>query len=162
VRVIPAPCGNLPHSAKGRFLTEVHAVLGFAVLAANVLAAGWGAAAWLRKIPSISFWYVLRGAQALVVVQVVAGFILFARGLRAPDGLHLVYGVSPLVVTLVSEAMRAGVAAQEVEGVEDLDALDRREQAAIARRVVLREMGIMTVGALLIVTLSLRAVQSGG
>jgi hypothetical protein len=143
-------------------VSSLHAVLGLAVLAANAGAAAWGGIAWLRREPSVWFWYVLRLAQALVVVQVVIGFVLFARGLRAPDGLHLAYGVSPLVVTLVSEAMRAGVASAETEGIEDVHALERREQVLLARRVVMREMAIMTIGCLLIVTLLLRAVQSGG
>ena len=46
--------------------------------------------------------------------------------------------------------------------VDDLDALDKAEQAALARRVVLREMGVMTIGTLLIVTLALRAGASAG
>ena len=44
----------------------------------------------------------------------------------------------------------------------DLDALDRDEQIALARRVSLAEMGVMTVGVLLVLTLSLRAYQTGG
>ena len=43
-----------------------------------------------------------------------------------------------------------------------MDALERREQVALARRVALGEMGVMTVGALLILTLALRAFQTGG
>jgi hypothetical protein len=143
-------------------VSGVHAILGFLVLGANLLAAAWGAVAWLRKEPSVRFWYVLRVAQAAVVVQVVLGFVLFARGLRAPDGLHLVYGIAPLVVSFFSEGMRAGVAQSVLADVEDVDALSADDQRAVARQVVLREMGVMTVGALLIVTLTLRAVQSGG
>ena len=58
--------------------------------------------------------------------------------------------------------MRAGVAQRELEEVEDVDALERAEQLALARRVALGEMGVMTIGALLIVTLALRAYQTGG
>ena len=65
-------------------------------------------------------------------------------------------------MTLVSEAMRAGVAQKELEDVDDVDALERSEQVALARRVALGEMGVMTIGALLIVTLALRAYQTGG
>ena len=71
------------------------------------------------------FWPLLRVAQATVVVQVLVGLLLLARGASAPDGLHVIYGISPLIVTLVSEAMRAGVAQRELEGVEDVDALER-------------------------------------
>ena len=138
--------------------------LGIAVLATNALAAGWGAIGWLRHRAqaAIGFWPLLRVAQATVVVQALVGFLLLARGASAPDGLHVAYGVTPLIVSLVSEAMRAGVAARELEGVDDIDALERSEQITLARRVALGEMGVMTIGALLIVTLALRAYQTGG
>jgi hypothetical protein len=139
-------------------------VLGIGVLLSNAAAAGWGAAAWLRKEArwSIGFWPVLRLAQALVAIQVVLGLLLVARGSSAPDGLHIIYGISPLVVSLFSEGMRAGVAQRELEDVEDVEALERSEQIALARRVALAEVGVMTVGALLILTLALRAYQTGG
>jgi hypothetical protein len=139
-------------------------VVGIGVLVANAVAAAWGAVGWLRKDAraSLVFWPLLRVAQATVVVQVVIGFILLARGASSPDGLHVAYGVAPLLVTLVSEAMRAGIAQRELEDVEDVDALGRSEQVALARRVALGEMGVMTVGALLILTLALRAYQTGG
>jgi len=74
----------------------------------------------------------------------------------------VVYGIAPLFVSLISEGMRAGVAQRELEGVEDVDALERSDQIALARKVALGEMGVMTVGALLILTLALRAYQTGG
>lgn len=139
-------------------------VVGIAVLATNLVAAGWGVIGWLRKDAraSIVFWPLLRLAQATVVVQAVLGFLLVARGASSPDGLHIVYGVSPLVIALVSEGMRVGIAQREIEGVEDIEALERSEQVALAKRVALGEMGVMTVGALLILTLALRAYQTGG
>ena len=139
-------------------------VVGIAVLLSNAVAAGWGAVGWLRKEAraSLVFWPLLRVAQATVVVEAIIGFLLLARGASAPDGLHVAYGVAPLVITVVSEAMRVGIAQRELEDVEDVDALDRREQVVLAKRVALGEMGVMTVGALLIVTLALRAYQTGG
>jgi len=138
--------------------------LGIMVLAANGVAAGFGAATWLRRQPrwSLVFWPLLRVAQAVVAMQVVLGLLLAASGESAPDGLHIVYGVSPLVVSLVSEGMRVGVAQRQLEDVGDLDALERSDQIEIARRVALAEVGAMTIGALLIVTLALRAYQTGG
>ena len=85
-----------------------------------------------------------------------------ARGASSPDGLHIAYGVAPLVIALVSEGMRVGIAQRELEGVEDLEALERSEQVTLAKRIALGEMGVMTVGALLILTLALRAFQTGG
>lgn len=136
--------------------------VGIAVLASNAVAGGWGAVAWLRKDPSVWFWYLLRVAQAAVVVQVVFGFILLARGEQAPDGLHVAYGVAPLLISLVSEGMRAGVAQRELDEVEDLEALEHSAKVAIARRVALAEMGVMAIGVLMILTLAIRAYFTGG
>jgi hypothetical protein len=143
-------------------LSRFHLILGIAVLATNLLAGGWGGVAWLRREPSIIFWYLLRAAQATVVVQVMLGLLLLAGGRHAQGSLHVLYGTLPLVVALVSEAMRVGAAQTELAKAGDLDLLERREQALVARRVVLREMGIMAVGALLIVTLALRAGGTAG
>jgi hypothetical protein len=138
--------------------------VGIAVLVTNAVAAGWGAVGWLRKDAraSLAFWPLLRAAQATVVVQAVIGFLLLARGASAPDGLHVAYGIAPLVISLLSEGMRASVGQRELEGVEDVEALERDEQVRLAKRVALGEMGVMTVGALLILTLSLRGYQTGG
>jgi hypothetical protein len=152
----------LLHSAKGRNLKDAHLVVGIAVLATNLLAGACGAIAWARHDPSVWFWYLLRVAQAVVVVQITLGLILLATNHRAHDQLHYVYGVSLLVVTLVTEGMRAGAAQTILDEYDDLDALTPQEQRQVARRVVLREMGVMTIGALLITTLALRAAMTGG
>lgn len=143
-------------------MSQVHLILGVAVLATNLLAGAWGGVAWLRREPSVIFWYLLRVAQGVVVVQVLLGLVLLAGGRQAQGSLHVLYGVAPLVVALVSEAMRVGAAQSELAEAGDFEALERLEQALLARRVVLREMGIMAVGALLIVTLALRAAGTGG
>ena len=131
-------------------------------MCANGLAAGWGAAAWLRGEPSIWFWYLLRVAQVVVIAQVGLGMWLLISGNQPEDELHYLYGVAILVVTMVSEGMRIGAAQRELDAVEDVDALDQAEQGALARRVVLREMGVMTIGTLLVLTLALRAGASAG
>jgi hypothetical protein len=138
-------------------MTELHVVLAVAVLVTNALAGAWGGTAWLRRSPSTVFWYLLRTAQVVVVLQVAVGLALILTGRESPDDLHFVYGIAPLVVSLVSEGMRVGAAQRELDEVPDLEGLERREQVLVARRVVRREMGIMAVGSLLIVSLALRA-----
>ncbi|MGZ4203027.1 MAG: hypothetical protein ACXVRH_13315 [Thermoleophilaceae bacterium] len=139
--------------------------VGIAVLAANALGATWGVVAWIRQVTSVWFWYLLRVAQSVVVVQVAIGlFLLIGQSKRAHDQLHYLYGIAPLVVALVSDATRAGAAQRELDvaGIDDPDALEHREKVLLARRVVRREMGIMTIGLILIVTLALRAFSTGG
>lgn len=132
---------------------QLHMWVGIAVIALNGGAGAIGGIAWLRREPSVIFWYVLRTAQVVVVLQALLGMALVMTGLTAPSDLHLVYGLLPLLVTLVSEALRVTAVREEV----DLETLDRSEQILLARRIVLREMGIMTTGALVILGLALRA-----
>ena len=150
----------LLHSAEGRFLSGVHDALAFVALGANGVAAAWGAVAWLRKVPSTWFWPLLRVAQAVVALEVFVGVALWLDGVEPPDSLHYLYGISPLVVALVAEGMRVGAAQRELEDVDDFEALERREQVLLARRIVLREIGVMTISALLVLTLMLRAAGS--
>ena len=127
-------------------------------LGANAVAAAWGAVAWLRKVPSTSFWPVLRVAQATVVIEVLVGGVLWLDGRSPPDSLHYLYGIAPLFVAFITEGMRVGAAQRELEDVEgDLDSLPHRDQVLLARRIVLREIGVMTIGTLLVVTLLGRA-----
>ena len=139
--------------------------VGIAVLAANLSAAAWGTTAWARHVTSVWFWYLLRVAQVVVVLQAALGlFLLIGESKQAESDLHYLYGIAPLVIAVVTEAMRADAARREIElsGIEDVDALEHRDQVLLARRVVRREMGIMTIGVWLIVTLALRAYMTGG
>jgi hypothetical protein len=131
------------------------------VVVANAVAGGWGAVSWYRRNPSVAYWYVLRVAQASVIVQVLIGGLLLASGGTRPNGIHYVYGIAPLVVTLVAEGMRVGAAQRELEEAGDVESMPRREQVLLARRVVLREMQVTTIGTLLVLTLVLRALQTG-
>jgi hypothetical protein len=134
----------------------VHVVIGVAVIAANLVAGAWGSAAWLRRRPSVGFWYALRLAQVLVVLQIALGAILILSGREAGDGLHYLYGVAPVLVSLLAEAARAGAADRELAGL-DFEALPRDRQRLFALEIVRRETGIMSVSALVILLLALRA-----
>jgi hypothetical protein len=139
----------------------LHLIVGVAVLVTNLAAGAIGAIAWLRKRPSVGFWYVLRTAQGTVVAQVLLGAILVLSGHESPDDLHYVYGVLPLLVSLLAEAARAGAAERELEGVDfDLLPVDRQRSFALA--IVRRETGIMAVSALVVFGLALRAAGTSG
>jgi hypothetical protein len=140
---------------------DVHIATGFLLLAANALAGIWGGVAWLRKEPSVGFWYALRVAQVVVVIQVTLGSILLLSGRNAPSGLHYLYGVLPLLVSLSAEALRAGVSERELEGL-DFESLPRDRRRAIALAIVRRETGIMAVSALVVLALALRAIGTSG
>jgi heme A synthase len=149
-------------SPYARRVSDLHQWFAVVTVAANVVAAAWGGIAWSRGLASRGFWYALRVAQITVVVQVVIGMALVFSGRRPPDDLHYVYAVTPLFVALVTEALRVSASQRELEELDDPKELSRREQILLARRIVLREIGIMTIGLLLVVTLLLRALSSGG
>jgi heme A synthase len=142
-------------------LADVHLAVGVAVMALNLLAGIWGAVAWARRQPSVRFWYVLRAAQASLIVQVLLGALLLISGREASDSLHYLYGTAPLLVNLFAEGMRVGAAEREVGDVE-FDTLAAEDQRLLALRIVRREMGIMSVAALLVVALAVRAGQTSG
>lgn len=136
-------------------MVTVHLILGISVLAANLAAGAWGAVAWYLRKPSVGFWYLLRAAQAVVVLQVAVGGLLLLLGRAAAD-LHYVYGVLPLLVTLLAEGARSAANEHELEGL-DFDALPADRQHSVAAAIVRRETGIMAVSALVILGLALRA-----
>ena len=103
----------------------------------------------------------LRVAQVTVVLQVLLGAVLVLSGHERPDQLHYVYGLLPLVVTLLAEGARAGAAERELEGI-DFDALPDDRQRLFALAIVRRETGIMAVSALVVFGLALRAASTSG
>jgi hypothetical protein len=134
---------------------EVHLVVGIALLIANLVAGVWGGIAWLQDRPTVGFWYALRIAQATVILQAGLGLLLVFTGHHAEE-LHVLYGVLPLVVSLLAEVVRAGSAQYEI-GDLDVRSLPEERQTQIALAIVRRDTGIMATACLVIFLLALRA-----
>jgi heme A synthase len=137
-------------------VVAIHLVVGCAVILLNAAAFGFGGVAWLRHRPSIPFWYLLRAAQVAVFVQAMLGGLLVFTGHEPSSEIHYLYGVLPLVVSLLSEGARAGAAERELGDV-DFESLPADSQQSLALGIVRREMGIMAVGCGVILFLALRA-----
>jgi heme A synthase len=142
-------------------MAEVHLVVGCAVILLNLAAGAVGGVAWFRRRSSIPFWYLLRAAQASVFIQVMLGGLLVFAGHKPADDLHYLYGILPLVVSLLAEGARAGAAERELGDV-DFEALPVDTQQALALAIVRREMGIMAVSCGVIFFLALRAAGTSG
>jgi heme A synthase len=142
-------------------MPEVHLVTGVAVLLLNLAAGALGGVAWFRNRPSVPFWYLLRAAQASVFLQVMLGGLLVFTNHEAPDDLHYLYGVLPLVVSFLAEGARAGAAERELGDV-DVELLPAEAQQSLALAIVRREMGIMAVSCGVIFFLALRAAGTSG
>jgi heme A synthase len=139
----------------------VHLVVGCALIALNLAAFAVGGVAWYRDRASIPFWYLLRAAQVAVFLQAMLGGLLVFTGHEPADDLHYLYGILPLVVSLIAEGARTGAAERELGDV-DLEALSPERQQSIALAIVRREMGIMAVSCGVILFLSLRAAGTSG
>jgi hypothetical protein len=142
-------------------MLQVHLVVGCAVILLNLLAGAIGGVAWFRDRPSIPFWYLLRAAQVSVFVQVALGGLLVFTNHEAPDDLHYVYGILPLLVSFLAEGARTGAAQREL-GETDFESLDADTQQSLALQIVRREMGIMAVSCGVIFFLALRAAGTSG
>jgi heme A synthase len=142
-------------------VAPVHLVVGCAVIALNLVAFAVGGVAWYRDRASIPFWYLLRAAQVAVFLQVMLGGLLVFTGHEPDDSLHYLYGVLPLVVSLLAEGARTGAAEREL-GDLDVEALSPDAQQALALAIVRREMGIMAVSCGVILFLALRAAGTSG
>jgi heme A synthase len=137
-------------------MVEVHLVVGVTLIAFNLAAGTVGGIAWLRDRPSVPFWYLLRIAQVAVFLQAMLGGLLVFTGHEAPDDLHYLYGILPLLVSFIAEGARAGAAERELGDV-DFESLPADDQQSIALAIVRREMGIMAVSCGVIFFLALRA-----
>jgi hypothetical protein len=147
-------------------MKNVHLAVGIAAMALNAGVALYGAWQWRQGTMTPWFWRLLRTAQAVVVVQVALGGILVAMG-HKPPGLHVLYGVLPLLISVFAEALRASSAQMVLDqrGLESAQAVGKLaadEQRSIVVAIIRREAGVMAIAALVIVVLLLRAAQTHG
>lgn len=143
-------------------MTEVHIVVGVAAIGLNSLACVYGAWRWWRLEPrSVWFWRTVRAGQAAVVIEAALGGVLDLIGRKAP-GLHVLYGVLPLLVSLIAEQLRIASAQMVLDsrGYESAQAVGRlpeAEQRSVVIAILRREVGVMTLAALVVVVLLARA-----
>ena len=139
----------------------MHIVVGILALALNLLAFLLGAVAWRRRRPSAWFWRALRSGQAAVAVEACLGGVLLLMGYHAVP-LHYLYGALPLVVALIAEQLKLSAAAMvlDARGLADAQAvgtLPAQEQREIVVAILRREIGSMTLAALVVTALLFRA-----
>lgn len=147
-------------------MKDVHLVVGVLAIALNAAAGSLGGWRWWRAEQSLWFWRVLRAAQAAVVLQVALGGVLVLIG-HKPPSLHVVYGVLPLLISLIAEQLRVASAqmvldARGYESAQDVGRLPEEEQRGIVVAIMQRELGVMALSAWVVVVLLARAAQTAG
>jgi hypothetical protein len=142
-------------------MVGVHIAVGCAVILLNLGAGALGGMAWYRNQASVTFWYLLRAAQASVFLQALLGGLLVVTNHQPADDLHYLYGLLPLLVSFLAEGARASAAERELGDV-DFESLPGETQQSLALAIVRREMGIMAVSCGVIFFLALRAATTSG
>lgn len=147
-------------------MKDVHLAVGVLAIALNATVVVYGAWEWRRARSDRFFWLTLRAAQLVVVVQAALGGILVAIGHKVSN-LHILYGVLPLLVAVIAEALRAGSAqmvldARGLPSAQAVGQLPEDEQRGLVATIMRREVGVMALAALVIVVLLLRAAQTAG
>ncbi len=143
-------------------MKDVHIVVGSLAIALNAAAALYGAWCWWRVEPStVWFWRLLRTGQIVVVIQVALGGLLELTGHKAPS-LHIIYGVLPLLLSFIAEQLRISSAQMVLdqrgyESAEVVGQLAEEEQQSVVVAILRREIGVMTLAALVTVVLLARA-----
>jgi len=145
-------------------MKQVHLVVGVVTIVLTGLAGAYGAWCWWRASQSAWFWRILRASQLAVVIQAALGAVLLLAG-HKPPGLHVLYGVLPLLVSFFAEQLRISAAQMVLDqrGFESPQAVGKlpdAEQRAVVLAVMQREVGIMVIAALVNVLLLGRAAMT--
>jgi hypothetical protein len=87
-------------------VSELHRVVGFAVV--GIFSIGWllGIVLWARKRPAGGwFWRWLVAAQVLAIAQALVGVVLLLLGERPTTWLHYVYGFGPIAILAIGHVL---------------------------------------------------------
>ncbi|HEY7960918.1 MAG TPA: hypothetical protein VID29_03260 [Solirubrobacteraceae bacterium] len=136
-----------------------------ALAALNALPAAFGSWRWYRDEPSRPFWVLLRVAQGGALLFALAVGALAAAGRQPSEELFYLYALLPLAVGFIAEQLRVACAQTILDqrGLEDaqaVGALQEHEQRMVVAAILRREMGVMTLAALVVVFLALRAAST--
>ena len=147
-------------------MKDLHIAVGVLAIGLNAAAGLWGAWCWHRVRQSVLFWRLLRAGQASVLLEAGLGGILVAIG-KSVSNLHLLYGVLPIVVSLIGESLRVSSAqmildSRGIESAQAVGDLEPADQRQIVTAIVQREIGVMALAALVIVVLLARAAGTAG
>ncbi|HWE31974.1 MAG TPA: hypothetical protein VG410_00735 [Solirubrobacteraceae bacterium] len=141
-------------------MKEIHIGIGVLAIALSAAAFSWGAYCYWRTEESRWFWRLLRSSQVAIVLEAALGGI-YAINHKTPS-IHIIYGVLPILVSFLAEQLRVASAQMVLdrhgfESSADVGKLPEGEQRGLVDSILLREMGVMTLSALVCIVLLARA-----
>jgi hypothetical protein len=147
-------------------MTQVVVAGAIAVAALNAAAALAGGWLWYRGELSERrarvFWLLLRVGQGSALALALLVGALALAGHYSSDRLFYLYALLPLAVAFVGEQLRVAAAVailsqRGLPGAAAVGRLPEEEQRRIVIEIVRREIGVMSLSALVVVFLALRA-----
>src|SRR5690348_15589674 len=145
-------------------MKDIHLIVGVVTIVLTAVAGAWGAWCWWRVRASPWFWRLLRASQASVVIQAALGGVLVLMG-NKPPGLHVLYGVLPLLVSFFAEQLRISAAqmvldSRGFESSSEVGKLPAEDQQEVVVAILQRELGFMVIAALVNLVLLGRAAMT--
>jgi hypothetical protein len=145
-------------------MKDIHLIFGVLTIALTAVAGAWGAWCWWRVRASPWFWRLLRASQVAVVMQAALGGVLVLMG-HKPPGLHVLYGVLPLLISFFAEQLRISAAQMVLdqrgfESSREVGRLPAAEQQEVVVAILQRELGFMVIAALVNLALLARAAMT--
>jgi hypothetical protein len=145
-------------------MNDIHLIIGVITIVLTAVAGAWGAWCWWRVRSSPWFWRLLRASQVAVVIQAALGGVLVLTG-HKPPGLHVLYGVLPLLVSFFAEQLRFSAAQMVLdqrgfESSREVGRLAAAEQQEVVVAILQRELGFMVIAALVNLVLLGRAAMT--
>ncbi len=137
-----------------------------AVAALNLIPGLIGLVALWRGDPSgtwaRAFWPLLRVGQGAALALVIAVGSLAAAGNYSTEHLFYLYALLPLAIAFMAEQLRVASAQmvldqRGLDGSAAVAALPEAEQHELVAQIMRRELAVMSVSALVVVFLALRA-----
>jgi hypothetical protein len=143
-------------------VTDAIVAAALAVAVLNALPALLGAWRWYRGESGPAFWVLLRIGQGSALTLAIAVGSLAAAGRYSSEHLFYLYALLPLAVAFVAEQLRVASAQSVLDqrGLPDAQAvgvLPEAEQRTVVAAILARELGVMTLSAVVVVFLALRA-----
>jgi hypothetical protein len=143
-------------------MADAAAVGALVAAGVNALAGAFGAWRWWSVAPSRAFWVLVRAGQVAAIGLAILAGIAAVTGFAPADGLFWLYALLPVAVGLVAEQFRlaSAQAVLDARGLEDAQAVGRLDEAgqrSVVLAILRREMGVMTLAAIVVTFLALRA-----
>jgi Ni/Fe-hydrogenase subunit HybB-like protein len=146
-------------------VTTAALIAAWATAVVSGLAGVGGAIAWWQVRQSRAFWLLVRGAQGVAVVQALVAGVLAVLSFDPDSGLYWLYALLPVGIGFFAEQLRIVSTEQvldrlDLEGAEAVRDLPEERQRSVVVAILRREMGVMTLAALVTCFLAIRAIET--